>query len=120
MSPPDPVTNPEAPPPAQGRKPKWRERIKPLLEEYGTFALVIYFGLFFLVWGVMTVICALGLRQVPVPEGWWSKLPLPLVAGYIATKATQPLRIAATLVFTPAAAKLWERLRGRSRPAPKG
>ena len=39
-----------------------------------------------------------------------------LAAAYVATKVTQPLRIAATLVLTPLVAKLYERVRGAETP----
>ena len=38
-----------------------------------------------------------------------------LAAAYVATKVTQPLRIAGTLVLTPLVAKLYERVRGQAR-----
>lgn len=92
------------------------DRLKHLLAEYGTVALVVYLVLF-----VATLV------------GFWSAIQLgwrpesaggnvgALAAAYLATKVTQPLRIAATLFLTPFIAAGYERIAGRGRrPAAAG
>jgi hypothetical protein len=84
-----------------------------LLAEYGIVAVVVYFVIFFAV---------LGGFWLAIRFGWQPSSTAGSVgtfaAAYIATKITQPLRIAATLLVTPLFAKLYERLRGRSAVAP--
>jgi hypothetical protein len=86
------------------------EKLKKLLAEYGTVALVVYLVLF-----AATLV------------GFWSAIQLgwrpssaggnvgALAAAYLATKVTQPLRIAATLFLTPFVAAGYERVVGRGR-----
>ena len=81
-----------------------RTTIKNLFVEYGTIAVVVYFVLFFSVWiGIWAAIRA----------GWQPASPIAGVgtwtAAYIATKLTQPLRIAATVAVTPFLARFFER-----------
>jgi hypothetical protein len=79
-----------------------------LLAEYGVVAVIVYFVIFFAV---------LGGFWLAIRFGWQPSSAAASVgtfaAAYIATKITQPLRIAATLLVTPLIARLYERLRGR-------
>ena len=82
-----------------------------ILTEYGTIGVVVYFAIFFAVlFGAWAAIGA----------GWQPTGALANVgaftAAYLFTKVTQPVRIAATVILAPFAARLWERMTGR-RPA---
>jgi hypothetical protein len=94
-----------------------RERLKTLLAEYGRVALYTYFGLFALVLAGFAVAIAAGV-QVESAQGGAGVLGM----AWLATKVTQPLRIAATLALTPlvaAAVKKVRRERGTDeRPKP--
>ncbi|MCI0572522.1 MAG: FAM210 family protein, partial [Myxococcaceae bacterium] len=83
-------------------KPSWKERINQLTTTYGPVALVVYFGIFFLVWGAFAVaIRYFGFQPQGVAgeAGVWTM-------AYLATKLTQPARIAATFALTPLMAKV--------------
>ena len=85
-----------------------RKTAQRLLTEYGLAAVVVYFTIFFAVlFGAWAAIGA----------GWKPTGALANVgaftAAYLFTKVTQPVRIAATVVLAPLAAKLWERMTGR-------
>ena len=90
-----------------------RKTIKSLLVEYGAVAVVVYFALFFLVWFGFAAAINAGWQPTSGAgnAGTW-------VAAYIATKFTQPLRIAATVALTPLSAKLYERVLARVRRRP--
>jgi ABC-type siderophore export system fused ATPase/permease subunit len=85
-----------------------KKTIQHLLTEYGTIAVIVYFVIFFAV---------LGAFWIAIRFGWQPSSAAGSVgtfaAAYIATKITQPIRIAATLLVTPIVARLYERLRGR-------
>ena len=87
-----------------------RKTLKQVLAEYGAVAVVVYLALFFVVLGGFVAAFWLGWR----PRGVSGQAGT-LGAAYIATKLTQPLRIAATLFLTPVVAKLYERVTGRRR-----
>jgi hypothetical protein len=80
-----------------------------LLTEYGTVAVIVYFVIFFGVLAGFWLAIRFGWRPTSAAGSAGT-----LAAAYIATKLTQPVRIAATVVITPAVAKLYERMRGRS------
>ena len=86
-----------------------RKTFKNILAEYGTTALVVYLVIFSLVLLGFWV----GIRLGWQPESAARNVGT-FTAAYLATKVTQPLRIAATLVLTPLVAKGWERVTGRS------
>lgn len=88
-----------------------RRNIKDLLAEYGGVALVVYLSIFAGVLAAFWFAIRLGWR----PESAAGSAGT-LAAAYLATKVTQPLRIAATLVLTPLVAKLYERVRGGRDP----
>lgn len=88
----------------------WKERYQSLVERYGTAAIVVYFTLFFGTWFSFWLAIKSGISV----EG--AAADAGTVGGaYVATKLTQPLRIAATAAITPIAATIWQRLR-RSSP----
>jgi len=81
-----------------------RKTIQNLFVEYGAVAVVVYFALFFSVWFGFWAAIRFGWRPTTAvaAAGTWT-------AAYIATKVTQPLRIAATIAMTPFLARLYER-----------
>jgi hypothetical protein len=103
-----------SPPPTVSLVPEpVKKTVQNLLAEYGTVAVIVYFAIFFATLGGFWLAIRFGWRPSSAAGtvGTWA-------AAYIATKLTQPLRIGATLVITPVAAKLYERVRGRRGPAP--
>jgi len=85
-----------------------KKTVQKLLAEYGTVAVVVYFVIFFAVLGGFWLAIRLGWQPTSAAGSVGT-----FAAAYIATKLTQPLRIAATVVVTPFIAKLYERVRGR-------
>lgn len=88
-----------------------KKKLNELLEKYGPVAIVLYFVIFFGVWGGFALAISLGFK----PESASGGAGL-IGASYLATKLTQPLRIAATLGLTPGVARVWAYLRPRSQP----
>jgi hypothetical protein len=92
-----------------------KERLKALLAEYGRTALGTYFGLFFLVLLGFAAAFTWGFRGAD----WLGDESVAsagvLGAAYLATKATQPLRILATIALTPFVARVLARLRPTAR-----
>lgn len=88
-----------------------RRKLNEILAEYGTVAIVVYLVIFVLTLAGFALAIQFGWR--PASAGGRAGL---LVAAWIATKVTQPVRIAATLVLTPVVARLWERARGSKAP----
>jgi hypothetical protein len=86
------------------------ERLKALVIEYGSLALWVYFAIFALVLFGFAAAISMGFhaKSHAMTVGTWG-------AAYVATKITQPLRIAATLVLTPVVMKVL-RLKKRVRP----
>jgi hypothetical protein len=76
------------------------------LGEYGRIGLVTYFAIFFSTWSGFAFAMALGVDA----EGSAAGAGV-IGAAWLATKLTQPLRIAATIVVTPVVAAIWHRLR---------
>jgi hypothetical protein len=85
-----------------------KKTVQNLLAEYGTVAVIVYFVIFFGVLGGFYLAIRFGWRPSSAAGSVGT-----LAAAYIATKLTQPIRIAATVVVTPFVAKLYERMRGR-------
>lgn len=86
-----------------------RERLNALLVEYGRVAIGTYFGIFALVLTAFAVAISVGAKVESAAGGAGV-----LGAAWLATKATQPLRIGATLALTPIVARL---LKSRARDA---
>ena len=86
-------------------------KLKQIMAEYGLAAVVIYMTLFFAV--------LIG-SYVAITAGWAPKSVAgkagAFTAAYVATKLTQPLRIAATVVLTPLVGRLWQRKRPAVEP----
>lgn len=78
-----------------------RHRLNALFLEYGRLAIWAYFGIFAVVLLGFAAAIRLGFHEMSTAGnvGLWG-------AAYVATKLTQPLRIAATLALTPLLMKL--------------
>ena len=87
--------------------PVTRERLKALLAEHGRVAIGTYLGLFVLVLAGFAAAIAWGIDVESAAGGVGI-----LGAAYLATKAVQPLRIAATLFLTPLVAQFLRSRRG--------
>ena len=85
-----------------------RKTVQELLAQYGAVAVVVYFTIFFAVLFGFWAAIRLGWRPESVAGSVGT-----FGAAYLATKLTQPLRIAATLALTPLAAKVYARVRRR-------
>ena len=84
-----------------------REKLKTLLSEYGNVALVTYLVIWVLTLTGFAIAMSMGLKV----EGATSGAGL-AGATWLATKLTQPLRIAATLALTPFVSALYRKARG--------
>lgn len=95
----------EAPkPPA---KLSWRDR----LQEYGTIGFVTYFVIF----GLTVVGFYVAIKSGVEVDGVVGESST-WFAAWVATKLTQPIRIAIVLALTPFVAMVWHRVRGRALP----
>jgi hypothetical protein len=92
-------------------KRSYRERFNHLLAEWGALVLWVYFGIFaiVLVGFALAIKFGFGVESAAGTAGTWG-------AAWVATKLTQPLRIAATLILTPAFAALLRRVRKQGPP----
>ncbi len=81
-------------------------KLKALLEEYGPIALWTYFIIFFLTMAGFAVAINYGWQA----KGTGESAGL-LMGAWLATKLTQPLRIAGTFALTPIVATALKRLR---------
>lgn len=80
------------------------QRFKNLVAEWGSIAIVVYFTIF-----VATIVGFASAMAAGVdPEGTGATLGL-WGAAWLATKATQPLRIAGTALLTPVVGAAWHR-----------
>lgn len=97
-----------------GGKPSTTERFKALLAEWGPLFFVVWFGIF----GIVLVGFALAIKfgfRVDSAAGAWGTWG----AAWVATQVVKPLRIAATIVITPALGALLRRFK-RSRSIAPG
>lgn len=85
-----------------------KKTVQHLITEYGTVAVIVYFVIFFSVLGAFWLGIRFGWRPSSVAGDAGT-----LAAAYIATKLTQPLRIAATVVLTPLIARTYDRITAR-------
>ena len=89
-----------------------REKLKGLLEEYGRVAIWVYLVIWLSVLAGFAIAISAGFNVKDGPAGMGV-----LGAAWVATKLTQPLRIGATLLLTPAVAAVLNKWRGRGKPA---
>lgn len=80
------------------------QRLKALIAEYGPYAI----GTYLVIFAVAMVGFALAIRFGVQPTGVAGEVGT-LAGAWLATKATQPLRVAATFVLTPLVARLMRR-----------
>jgi hypothetical protein len=94
--------------PTPTRQQRWKQRLLALYEEYGTIALVIFVVIWLVTLGSLWTAVKMGWR----PESAAGEAGT-FGAAYIAFRITLPLRIGATMVLTPLAARalVWLRLR---------
>ena len=88
-----------------------RQKLKDLLAEYGRMALVTYVAVLLIVFAGFALAIAWGVRVESAAGGTGL-----LGAAYVATKLTQPIRIAATLALTPIVARVVRRFRRSNVP----
>ena len=87
-----------------------RKTFKHVLAEYGVIALVLYLAIF----GVVLVSVYSALRAGWTPRGFAAETGTWVIA-YLVTKATTPFRLAATIALAPLVARVFDRVRGRTR-----
>ncbi len=85
-----------------------RAKLKVLLEEYGRVAIWVYV----VIWLSVLVGFAIAISAGFGPKSTRADLGV-VGAAWLATKLTQPLRIAGTLVLTPAVSALLAKWRAR-------
>jgi hypothetical protein len=90
-----------------------KQRLQALITRYGTVAVWTYFVIFFLVLAGFAVAITLGMDVDSAASSATT-----IGAAWVATKITQPLRIAATLVLTPFVARGVDAVRGRKNNEP--
>jgi len=96
-------------------KPSLKERLSAHFNEYGTIAIVTYFSL-----SILTIIGF----SIAIAIGWQPSTATGVLgaigAGWIAAKATLPIRILITLGLTPGIAFVVTRLRRKGAEVPPG
>jgi hypothetical protein len=90
-----------------------REKLKSLLSEYGNVAIYTYLVIWVATLAGFFIAISLGFKT----QGAASGLGI-AGAAWLATKLTQPLRIAGTLLATPLVAAAWRKLRGKPAGSP--
>jgi hypothetical protein len=98
--------------PAPTAKPSTSERLKALVAEWGALLAVVWFSLFAIVLVGFALAIQLGFETESTAGtlGTWG-------AAYVATQLTKPLRLAATVLITPALGALLRRFRRPQPPA---
>lgn len=91
-----------------------REKLKAHLEEYGRVAIWTYVIIWLTVLAGFIIAISAGVAVSTTSGGAGV-----LLSAWLATKLTQPLRIAGTLAATPVIAALLKKWRQRSQPAPR-
>jgi hypothetical protein len=88
------------------------ERLKALVAEWGALFVVVWFGLFatVLVGFALAIQLGLEVESTAGTLGTWG-------AAYVATQLTKPLRLAATVVITPALGAFLKRFRRPAAPS---
>ena len=92
-----------------------RDKLKALLEEYGRVAIWTYLVIFLVVLAGFAVAISVGFKPSSTTSGAGV-----LLSAWLATKLTQPFRIAGTLAATPAVAALLKKWRKPAPPAAAG
>ncbi|RYZ09786.1 MAG: hypothetical protein EOO73_02580 [Myxococcales bacterium] len=92
-----------------------REKLKALLEEYGRVAIWTYLVIWLTVLAGFAIAISAGMNVSTTTGGAGV-----LLSAWVATKLTQPLRIAGTLAATPVIASLLKKYRRPAAPSPEG
>lgn len=97
--------------PGPAGKPSMSERLKALVAEWGALLAVVWFSLFAIVLVGFALAIQLGFQTQSTAGtlGTWG-------AAYVATQLTKPLRLAATVVITPALGAFLRRFRRPDAP----
>jgi hypothetical protein len=82
-----------------------RKTIRNIIAQYGAIAAVVYLAIFFAVLGGIWAAFHFGWRPESVTANAGT-----FTAAYLATKVTQPLRLAATVALTPFVSRGYERV----------
>jgi preprotein translocase subunit Sss1 len=99
------------PPPARAAKPTLKERLSAHFQEYGRVAVITYFTL-----SILTIIgFSIAIGMGVEPSDATGVLGV-IFAGWVAGKATLPIRILITLAVTPLIAFVVRRLRAKPTP----
>jgi hypothetical protein len=101
---PDTADAPREDEPPKKQKAAWRLKLEALVSEYGTAALVTWFGIFALTWAGFATAISFGYEVDSGGEGTGV-----VAVAYIATQLTKPIRIGATVVLTPVVVRVWHR-----------
>lgn len=92
------------------------QKLKDHFAEYGGIAIATYLVIFLLTWAGFAVAIGQGVAVDGAATDGTT-----IGTAWLATKATQPLRIIATLAITPLVAAVWHRIRPPApEPAPQG
>ena len=89
-----------------------RDKLKLLLEEYGRIVLWVYLVIWLVVLAGFALAISAGFNVKSVSTSGLGVLG----AAWLATKLTQPLRIAGTLVLTPLISAALKKWRARGKP----
>jgi hypothetical protein len=89
-----------------------RDKLKLLLEEYGRIVLWVYLVIWLIVLAGFALAISAGFNVKSVSTSGLGVLG----AAWLATKLTQPLRIAGTLALTPVVSAVLKKWRGRGKP----
>lgn len=92
-----------------------KKRLAALYEEYGTIAIVTYLVMGLLTWAAFATAFGLGVE----PSSASGVLGV-IGAGWVAGKATMPIRIPIAIAITPVVARVWRKWRGpKKAPLPE-
>ena len=86
-----------------------KARLQALAVEYGPLALVVWFSVFGLTFGLVALLVQLGFDWPWLTEKTGGAGPL--VAAYAVTKLLTPVRVAVVAAILPAAARVRDRMR---------
>jgi hypothetical protein len=103
-------------------KPSASERLKALIAEWGPLFFIVWFGIFAIVMVGFFLAIQFGFKgasteSTPGTAAEAGTFAAKLGAAYLATQLTKPLRIAATVVLTPALGAFLKRFRRPKAPA---
>lgn len=98
-----PSPSPVEPVPSPPVKPSFTDRLKKLFEDYGPVGFLVWWVIFAVVFAGFYVAIRKGYQPTSGAGGAGV-----LGVAYLATQATKPLRLAATLALTPVIGRWWK------------